>query len=160
MSPLSQFNDKFQELVQDLRSIVEQRDPDFQKLEAYLDILHVNARVIINCFKKYVITDESRYFIFTENHDFFLDNTYSTYTETSQYYFNLMVKIKKYWHVLTPVEKNSMFNYFKILTYYADLDEDRNTQKEFTRVARIYSPDGEASSGTQGDGTAPSTSGT
>ena len=136
---LSHFNDQLKDLTQDIKVLLGENDPDILRFETSLDILRINARTYLNFFREKILTDHNRYHIFSENDNFFLENDFVEYTEDNSYNFSIMNKLKKVWSQTDKNNHTKIFNYFKLLIYYSDLDEQKDSNQELARVSQEYS---------------------
>ena len=134
---LSNFNQQLKDMTQDIKVLLGENDPDILRFEASMDVLKFNARAYINFFRDKILTDNNRYHIFTENEHFFLQNDFLEYTQNNSYNFSIMNKLKNIWKQTDIANQQKIFNYFKILIYYSDLDSSIDTKEELQRVTQL-----------------------
>jgi hypothetical protein len=131
---LGKFNQTLREFVEDIQVIVNRKDKDVNKLEASLDVLTYNARFYIKMFSENALTDHNLINLFEGNNDFFLNQNYDHYTNNNENYIKLMTKIKQMFISLNEANRKKVYDYFKLLTYYALKDIGKDVKTEIDRI--------------------------
>ena len=131
-SVLSKFNSTVVSFVSDLKTIFGENDKDIMAMEAMCDMMKINARLIIGTFQKYIVTNPDFVkHINEQNVDFFLELNFDTVVDPSaagDYSNRLVAKFKE----ATVQHRNdadtiaSIFNWFKVMIYYALLDDNKD----------------------------------
>ena len=128
MKSLTKFNTAIFDFVNDLKSM-QMYQSDIQKLETYIEIVHVNARSLIRNFQKYFLRDIFVQNILNNNVNFFVsyDSSQEGITDNDT---NLVRKIQSIVRIMQETGRNDnidkTFNWIKILCFhaYADLNID------------------------------------
>ena len=131
---LGKFNQTLREFVEDIQIIVNRNDRDVNKLEASLDVLKINARFYIKIFAENALTDRNLLNLFEGNDDFFLNQNYNHYVNNNENYLRLMNKIKQMFISLNEANRKKVYDYFKLLTYYALKDTGKDVKTEINRI--------------------------
>ena len=129
MKSLTKFNTTVFDFVNDLKSM-KMYQRDIQKLEAYIEIIHVNARSIIRNFQTYFLRDIFVKNILNNNVHFFVNYDASQESELQNEEANLIRKIQSIVKIMQDNDGydniNKTFHWIKILCFhaYADLNID------------------------------------
>ena len=133
MTNLSQFNQTIISFVADLKKIFGEHDKDIMLMEGLCDILKINARLVITNFKIYIMNNPD--FVKNINHenvDFFLKQSYNNVmadnSKNIDYVKGLIMKFKEATNKYRDDTKtiSSIFNWFKVMIYYALLDDGKD----------------------------------
>jgi len=133
-TPLKKFNVTLNNFIEDLKNIFGSDDKDIIKMESAMDLTSVNARIILTPFQTYALQPNFIKGIVQEDVDFFLHYNYDFIAET-EYTTYLLNKLRA---VITRMRDDrdttsKIFNWFKMLLYYALEDTGRNPIEEFKR---------------------------
>jgi len=131
VSTLRKFNNSVRGFVAELRRLFDENDEDIIVIESIIEMSKLNARVIIGPFQRYVLVNtELVKNIMSENTNFFLVyqfeelvNKNRSYTE---YGYKLISKFRDALliHQNDPKTVKNIFDWFKILVYYAANDSN------------------------------------
>lgn len=130
-SILSKFNATVVSFVDDLKTIFGENDKDILAMEAMCDMMKINARLSISAFQTYIIGNP----IFVkhineQNVDYFLNHDFDDVIDpsVSDYSNKLVAKFKEATrqHKNDPKTIDSIFNWFKVMIYYALLDDNKD----------------------------------
>ena len=126
-SALHQFNDAVRLFVADLKHIFGESDPEILRIELLIDILKVNARIVIRPFQKSICNNSSFVQnIMREDRDYFVHYRFEDMKalNESEYYMRLLHKFRE--AITTQINKKTqtaIFNWFKIMIYHAYKDD-------------------------------------
>ena len=144
MSSLSQFNKSIHEFVAELKKM-NVMPAEIKKLETYIEITKVNARLLIRNFQTYFLRDLFVSNLLKDNVNFFInyvpDNSEIKNDKTA---LKLIQKIQQV--VLFMLQNNktkeisTTFNWLKILVYhsYQDLNIDPNQKFKTLQINPEY----------------------
>jgi len=135
-SPLKRFNTTVVNFIEDLKNIFGDNDRDLMKMESAMDLTTVNARIVITPFQMYALSPLFMKGILTEDVDFFLNFNYAQVISETEYMNYLLNKLRA---VVTNMRDDketvtSIFNWFKMLLYYALEDQGKNPVNEFKNI--------------------------
>lgn len=135
-TPLRKFNTTLNNFIEDLKNIFGAEDKDIIKMESAMDLTSVNARIILTPFQTYALQTSFIRGIVQEDVDFFLHYNYDFIKET-EYTTYLLNKLRA---VMTRMRDDrdttsKIFNWFKMLLYYALEDVGRNPIEEFKKCS-------------------------
>ena len=130
-SVLSKFNSTVVSFVEDLKMIFGESDKDILAMEAMCDMMKINARLSISAFQTYIIGNPVFVkHINEQNVEYFLDHNFDDVIDpsVSDYSNKLVAKFKEATrqHQNEPKTIDSIFNWFKVMIYYALLDDNKN----------------------------------
>jgi hypothetical protein len=133
-TPLKKFNVTLNNFIEDLKNIFGADDKDIIKMESAMDLTSVNARIILTPFQTYALQPTFIRGIVQEDIDFFLHNNFDFIKET-EYTTYLLNKLRA---VITQMRDDrettsKIFNWFKMLLYYALEDVGRIPIDEFKK---------------------------
>ena len=136
LSSLGKFNKTLSGFIDDLKNIFGENDSDINKMEAALELTRINARLIISPFQQKVLIPHFIRNILSENINFFINYDYNEMIGDNEYAMYLFKKLK-----CAAVEAKddsnttkAMFNWFKLLMYYAFEDMGMNPAQEFKKI--------------------------
>lgn len=140
---LKKFNETVVQFVDDLKKIFGKVDPDISTMETMCDMMKINARIIIKPFQKYILGNpEFVKHINQQNVDFFLNCNFETVVQPNQkinsYIEKLIAKFKEATlkHKDDVDTLNSFFNWFKVMIYYAFLDEGKDPIAHINEICK------------------------
>lgn len=140
-SVLGQFNKTVVSFVADLKTIFGESDREILLMEGMCDMLKMNARLVIRPFQAYILGNpEFVKNINQENIDFFLQHEYSNVVNNnagqSDYVNQLIGKFKQaaVQNRSNTKTVGSIFNWFKVMIYFAYQDEGKDPVTEINRV--------------------------
>ena len=113
MDYVSSFNKIFLEFLQDLISVFPS-DAEFRgNLLAVKTGLLLNNKIVCNVFYTHFLCYEEQ--VFQRDERFFLDKDYSEISSSRINIHQFLQKLKAYWPVLTEDNKDTIWQYFKVL---------------------------------------------
>lgn len=131
-SVLSKFNTTVVSFVEDLKIIFGENDRDILAMEAMCDMVKINARLVLKAFQTYIVGNP----VFVKNINeqniaYFLDHNFDDVIDpsvNSDYSNKLVAKFKEATrkHKDDAKTMNSIFNWFKVMIYYALLDDNKD----------------------------------
>jgi len=135
MSSLTHFNKSVHEFVADLKKM-NVLPTEIKKLETYIEVTRINARLLIRNFQNYFLKDVFVLNILNDNTLFFInykptelevnnDKTALKLIERIQNVVNIMLQNNK------TKEISSTFNWLKILVFHAYSDLGINSTQKF-----------------------------
>ena len=130
-SVLSKFNSTVVSFVEDLKTIFGENDKDILAMEAMCDMMKINVRLIMTAFQTYIIGNPVFVkHINEQNIDYFLNHDFDdvidpTVGDDSN---KLVAKFKEATrkHKDDPTTIGPIFNWFKVMIYYALLDDNKD----------------------------------
>ena len=130
-SVLSKFNSTVVSFVEDLKKIFEDNDKDILAMEAMCDMVKINARVLLSAFQTYIVSNpEFVKHINEQNIEYFIQHDYSMISPSANndYSNKLISKFKQATceHRNDKKTLDSIFNWWKIMIYYALLDDNKD----------------------------------
>ena len=127
---LHQFNDTVRLFVADLKNIFGEGDSDILRIELLLDMLKVNARIVIRPFQNTICNNPVFVqHILQEDRDFFLQFQFEQLTalNESEYYMHLLHKFREALSCgINKKTQTAIFNWFKIMIYHAYRDDGKD----------------------------------
>lgn len=135
-TPLKKFNNTVSSFLEDLKNIFGEDDSDLRKMESAMDLTSFNARLIMTPFQHYALSPLFVKGILTEDVDFFLSYNYSNIINESDYSTYLLSKLRSVVHKMREDTDtvSKIFNWFKMLLYYAFEDVGKNPVVEFKNI--------------------------
>lgn len=135
-SPLKKFNNTVTNFIEDLKNIFGETDRDLMKLESAMDLTSVNARIIMTPFQNYALQPVFVRGILTEDMDLFLNFNYGQLVNETEYMSYLLNKLKAVAVNMKGDRETitKIFNWFKMLLYYAFEDQGKNPVNEFKSI--------------------------
>ena len=131
-SLLSKFNSTVVSFVEDLKVIFGENDKDIMAMETMCDVVKINARLIISAFQKYIVGNpEFVKHINEQNVEYFIHHDFESDVDpsvNSDYSNKLIVKFKQATceHRNDQKTLNSIFNWLKVMIYYALQDDNKD----------------------------------
>lgn len=130
-SVLSKFNSTVVSFVEDLKTIFGENDKDILAMEAMCDMMKINVRLIMTAFQTYIIGNPVFVkHINEQNIDYFLNHDFDDVIDptVSDYSNKLVAKFKEATrkHKDDPTTIGPIFNWFKVMIYYALLDDNKD----------------------------------
>ena len=130
-SVLSKFNSTVVSFVEDLQTIFGENDKDILAMEAMCDMMKINVRLIMTAFQTYIIGNPVFVkHINEQNIDYFLNHDFDDVIDptVSDYSNKLVAKFKEATrkHKDDPTTIGPIFNWFKVMIYYALLDDNKD----------------------------------
>ena len=148
-SVLSKFNATVVSFVDDLKTIFGENDKDILAMEAMCDMVKINARLILTAFQTYIIGNPVFVkHINEQNITYFLDHNFDDVIDPSaksDYSNKLVAKFKEATrkHKDDTKTMDSIFNWFKVMIYYALLDDNKDPVAYIQQVcASVGTTDG------------------
>ena len=148
-SVLSKFNATVVSFVDDLKTIFGENDKDILAMEAMCDMVKINARLILSAFQTYIIGNPVFVkHINEQNIAYFLDHNFDDVIDASaksDYSNKLVAKFKEATrkHKDDTKTMDSIFNWFKVMIYYALLDDNKDPVAYIQQVcASVGTTDG------------------
>lgn len=138
---LAKFNETVVQFVDDLKKLFGKTDPDILAMETMCDVMKLNARIIIKPFQHYILGNpDFVQHINQQNINYFLNCQFETVTRQNQhissYIEQLVTKFKE--AALNHKEDTntikSFFNWFKVMIYYAYLDEGKDPVEQINAI--------------------------
>ena len=138
-SSLKQFNDAVRLFVADLKNIFGESDTEIQRIEMVLDVLKMNARIVIRPFQQAIC--QNRVFvkrIMLEDRDFFMSYRFEDMEvlNESEYYMRLLHKFRE--AITTKINaqtQTAIFNWFKVMIYHAFTDAGQDADSIMKEIA-------------------------
>ena len=138
-SSLHQFNDAVRLFVADLKNIFGEHDAEIQRIEMVLDVLKMNARIVIRPFQQAIC--QNRVFvqrIMREDRDFFVNYRFEDMSvlNESDYYMRLLTKFREAITTkINPQTQTAIFNWFKVMIYHAFTDAGQDADSIMKDIA-------------------------
>lgn len=139
-SVLSKFNATVVSFVEDLKIIFGENDRDILAMEAMCDMVKINARLILSAFQTYIVGNP----IFVKNINeqniaYFLDHNFDDVIDpsvSSDYSNKLVAKFKEATrkHKDDAKTMDSIFNWFKVMIYFALVDDNKDPVSYIKKV--------------------------
>ena len=122
---LLQFNDSVRMFVNDLKNIFGESDKEIIKIEIMLDLIKVNARLVIRPFQDAICSNHDfvRH-IMLEDKDFFVKYNFEESLADNEYHMRLLHKFRDAVKSSITDKKTlkAIFNWFKVMLYHAYID--------------------------------------
>jgi len=133
-SNIKKFNTTMTEFVKDLKNIFGQSDRDLLKMETALEFTKIKVRIIMDVFVDYILNnDDFVRHIFAENLKYFLQYDFVTEIgvtsrENLETIGQIVIKFKKALEIKQDDSDTikAIFNWFKMLIYYASQDQNKD----------------------------------
>lgn len=131
-TPLKKFNTTLPKFLDDLKNVFGENDIDIIRIETAVDLTSMNARIIMKPFQSYVLKRDFVKGIMNEDVGFFLNQTYENIVQENEYGMYLVNKFKATVQHLQhdPVTVKKVFDWFKLLIYYAYEDQGKDPMME------------------------------
>jgi hypothetical protein len=135
---LHHFNNNVKLFLADLRHIFGPNDKELLLIEGVFDMTHINARLFIEPFQNYVSSNvEFITNILNNTTSFFIDYNFEVMIPDSRHSLQLLTKFRD-----ATIERkddivtlHAIFNWFKVLIYYAYKDEGKDVAELATLAA-------------------------
>lgn len=152
-SVLSKFNSTVVSFVDDMKILFGENDKDILAMEAMCDLMKINVRMIITAFKTYIIGNPVFIkHINEQNIDYFLNHDFDDVIDStvSEYSNKLVTKFKEATrkHKNDPSTIDPIFNWFKVMIYYALLDDNKDPVSYIKKICASVN-DGDTMAGEQ-----------
>lgn len=122
---LINFNKQLIDFLKNLKLLNIEKSKEFDIAILYLKY-NKNSGMIL--FREYFLDDPlKRIMIFEENELFFLNKDIDYYNKNNLIQINIVSEIKSKWCSLNVENKKQIWNYLKILIYFADVEMGINT---------------------------------
>jgi hypothetical protein len=140
---LGKFNRTVVSFIEDLKKIFGENDADILAMEGMCDVVKLNARIIIVPFQQYILDNPVFVKNITDqNINFFLDCTFDTMRKENQQmggYINKLISKFKEATRKHRDDKNTMdsiFNWFKVMVYFAFLDRGNDPISQIKSICQ------------------------
>lgn len=138
-SELHQFNDAVRLFVADLKNIFGDSDQEILRIEMLLDIMKVNARIVIRPFQQTICKNT----VFVQNimhedRDFFVNYRFEDMPalNENEYYMRLLHKFRDaITFQINDQTKKAIFNWFKVMIYHAFKDDGIDADAVMKEIA-------------------------
>jgi hypothetical protein len=147
-SVLSKFNSTVVSFVDDMKTLFGENDKDILAMEAMCDLMKINVRMIMTAFKTYIIGNPVFIkHINEQNIDYFLNHDFDDVIDStvSEYSNKLVTKFKEATrkHKNDPNTIGPIFNWLKVMIYYALLDDHKDPVSYIKEVCARVDDDGD-----------------
>lgn len=143
MKSLTKFNTAIFDFVNDLKSM-QMYQSDIQKLETYIEIVHVNARSIIRNFQTYFLRDVFVRNLLNNNVTFFVSYDASQEESIQDEGSNLIRKIQSIVQIMQETgghdNIHKTLNWIKILCFHAYADLNIDPVEKFKSLQQAPEP--------------------
>ena len=144
---LAKFNSTVVQFVEDLKKLFGENDPDVSSMETMCDVTKINARVIIKPFQHYILGNPVFVKHINQNNvEFFLKCNFETVTQQKNDNLNSYIEklITKFKEVTTKHKDDEettscFFNWFKVMIYYAFLDQNKDPVEQVKVICNMPS---------------------
>lgn len=144
---LAKFNSTVVQFVEDLKKLFGENDPDVSSMETMCDVTKINARVIIKPFQHYILGNPVFVKHINQNNvEFFLKCNFETVTQHKNDNLNSYIEklITKFKEVTTKHKDDEettscFFNWFKVMIYYAFLDQNKDPVEQVKVICNMPS---------------------
>ena len=139
-TPLSQFNDTVRLFIGDLKNIFGENDRDIMRIEILLDMMKLNARLVIVPFQKSICQNaEFVRRIMREDREYFVQYPFEDIcaVNTNEFYMKLVHKFREA-IIMQGTNKTTLtavFNWFKILIFHAYADTGIDANRRMREIA-------------------------
>lgn len=135
---LLQFNDSVRMFVNDLKNIFGESDKEILKIEMMVDLLKVNARLVMRPFQDSICSNhEFVRHIMLEDKDFFVQYQFDAKLKENEYHMRLLNKFRDAvkFGIKNKKTLQAVFNWFKIMLYHAYVDGGFDADKVMRSIA-------------------------
>tara|TARA_X000000950_G_C13898628_1_gene653963 strand:- start:418 stop:924 length:507 start_codon:yes stop_codon:yes gene_type:complete len=142
MTAINQFNENLVNFVEKLKNIVGENDKDLIAFSEYCDLMHINARILIQPFQLYISNDvnyvknilkANRQFFIT--YDFINDSNVASYKQAqTERKEEIIFKIKNIINKVPADQIQLIFDSLKLLIYFSLLDQYKSNEDSINIV--------------------------
>jgi hypothetical protein len=142
-SSVKKFNSTVQKCLEDFKGIFGETDPDIQCIQGAFALTKINARLFIGPFQKYISNNP----LFVKNimemnTEYFISYDFKSLLNKANVLDEYTSKLINKFRDATISHKDdkkttdAIFNWFKVLMYYAFEDENRNPVEEMNKMVK------------------------
>ena len=143
-SPVKKFNATVHDCLGDFKAIFGESDSDIRIMEAAYDLTKINVRLFIAPFQQYIGGNPGFvHNIMQMNTAYFIGYDFEKMLAEEQLLDDYSKKLINKFREATIERQDdtktvhAIFNWFKVMMYYAFLDQGKNPKKEIARVSAV-----------------------